>query len=66
MDYHHHARLTMYSREHLAKDVLEGRLRLCEAVAEYGKAERFIQIAIREWAYARRYENSAPGDELRP
>ncbi len=23
-----------------------------------GKAERFIQTAIREWAYARRYENS--------
>jgi transposase InsO family protein len=28
-----------------------------------GKAERFIQTAIREWAYARRYENSA--DRLR-
>ena len=25
----------------------------------HGKAERFIQTAIREWAYARRYENSA-------
>ena len=24
-----------------------------------GNAERFIQTAIREWAYARRYENSA-------
>ena len=24
-----------------------------------GKAKRFIQTAIREWAYARRYENSA-------
>jgi len=24
-----------------------------------GKAERFIQTAIREWAYARRYQNSA-------
>jgi transposase InsO family protein len=24
-----------------------------------GKAERFIQTALREWAYARRYENSA-------
>ena len=24
-----------------------------------GKAERFIQTAIREWAYARRYENSS-------
>ena len=24
-----------------------------------GKAERFIQTAIREWAYARLYQNSA-------
>jgi transposase InsO family protein len=35
MDYHHHARLTSYSREQLAKDVLEGRLSLKEAVAEF-------------------------------
>jgi transposase InsO family protein len=32
-----------------------------------GKAERFIQTAIREWAYAKRYENSAERlDELLP
>ena len=32
-----------------------------------GKAERFIQTAIREWAYARRYENSQQRrDELVP
>jgi len=32
-----------------------------------GKAERFIQTAIREWAYARRYENSEQRrDELTP
>jgi transposase InsO family protein len=32
-----------------------------------GKAERFIQTAIREWAYARRYENSKQRlDELMP
>jgi transposase InsO family protein len=32
-----------------------------------GKAERFIQTAIREWAYARRYENSTERlDELSP
>jgi transposase InsO family protein len=32
-----------------------------------GKAERFIQTAIKEWAYARRYENSAERrDELLP
>jgi transposase InsO family protein len=32
-----------------------------------GKAERFIQTAIREWAYARRYENSGERlQELQP
>src|SRR5215469_12282469 len=32
-----------------------------------GKAERFIQTAIREWAYARRYENSKQRrDHLKP
>ncbi len=34
MDYHHHARLTIFSREELAKSVVEGRLGLCEAAAE--------------------------------
>src|SRR5277367_1161198 len=34
MDYHHHARLTIFSREHLAKGVVEGRLSLREAAAE--------------------------------
>lgn len=34
MDYHHHARLTIYSREQLAKSVSEGRLSLREAAAE--------------------------------
>ncbi len=33
MDYHHHARLTIYSREVLARDVLEGRLSLRAAAA---------------------------------
>jgi hypothetical protein len=31
MDYHHHARLTVLGREHLAKGVVEGRLSLREA-----------------------------------
>src|SRR5271165_7294629 len=35
MDYHHHARLTIYSRERLAKSVVEGRLSLKEAAAEF-------------------------------
>ena len=36
MDYHHHARLTIFSREELAKSVVEGRLSLREAAAERG------------------------------
>ena len=35
MDYHHHARLTIVRREELAKGVLEGRLSLKEAEAEF-------------------------------
>jgi transposase InsO family protein len=35
MDYHHHARLTIYSRALLAQSVLEGRLSLKEAAAEF-------------------------------
>jgi transposase InsO family protein len=36
MDYHHHARLTIHSREELARSVVEGRLSLREAAAERG------------------------------
>ena len=35
MDYHHHARLVVYSREQLAKSVLEGGVSLKEAAAEF-------------------------------
>jgi len=35
MDYHHHARLTIYSREQLAKKVLQGELTLNSAAAEF-------------------------------
>jgi transposase InsO family protein len=35
MDYHHHARLTIYRREELAQSVLQGRLSLQEAAAEF-------------------------------
>jgi transposase InsO family protein len=35
MDYHHHARLTIHSREQLAKRVLQGELTLHAAAAEY-------------------------------
>jgi transposase len=36
MDYHHHARLTVYSRELFARNVIEGRLSLRSAAAECG------------------------------
>jgi len=35
MDYHHHARLTIHSREQLAKKVLQGELSLNSAAAEF-------------------------------
>jgi transposase InsO family protein len=35
MDYHHHARLTIYSREQLAKKVLAGEVSLNSAAAEF-------------------------------
>src|SRR5271157_1317060 len=35
MDYHHHARLTIYRREELAETVIQGRLSLQEAAAEF-------------------------------
>lgn len=35
MDYHHHARLTVHSRELLAQSVIQGRLGLNEAAAEF-------------------------------
>jgi transposase InsO family protein len=50
MDYHHHARLTMSGREHLAKRVLEGRLSLREAAAEC----RLSRQTAAKWV--RRYE----------
>jgi len=52
MDYHHHARLTIYSREHLAKAVVEGRLVLCEAAAEH----RLSRQSAAKWV--RRYREA--------
>lgn len=54
MDYHHHARLTIYSRELLAKAVLEGRLGLCEAAAEH----RLSRQSAAKWV--QRYRASGP------
>ena len=49
MDYHHHARLTIYSREQLAKCVVEGRLSLCEAAAEHGLSRQSASKWVRRF-----------------
>jgi transposase InsO family protein len=55
MDYHHHARLTTYGREQLARSVVEGRLSLCEAAAEHGLSR---QTAAK---WVRRYREQGAG-----
>lgn len=45
MDYHHHARLTIYSREQLAKSVVEGRLSLRAAAA----ARELSRQTVSKW-----------------
>src|SRR5271165_4603392 len=49
MDYHHHARLTIYSREQLAKSVVEGRLSLREAAAERGLSRQSAAKWVRRF-----------------
>jgi transposase InsO family protein len=49
MDYHHHARLTIHSREQLAKSVLEGRLSLREAAAERGLSRQSASKWVRRF-----------------
>jgi transposase InsO family protein len=49
MDYHHNARLTIYSREQLAKSVVEGRLRLCKAAAEHGVSRQCAAKWVRRY-----------------
>ena len=49
MDYHHHARLTVHGREHLAKNVVEGRLSLCEAAAEHGLSRQTAAKWVRRF-----------------
>lgn len=49
MDYHHHARLTIYSREQLAKSVVDGRLSLCEAAAEHGLSRQSASKWVRRY-----------------
>jgi transposase InsO family protein len=49
MDYHHHARLTVHGREALARSVMEGRLSLCEAAAEYGLSRQTAGKWVRRY-----------------
>ena len=49
MDYHHHARLTIYRRELLAKSVVEGRLGLCQAAAEFGLSRQSAAKWVRRY-----------------
>jgi transposase InsO family protein len=45
MDYHYHARKTMHGRELLCRDVVDGRLGLCEAAAEH----KLSRQSVRKW-----------------
>ncbi len=49
MDYHHHARLTVIRREELAKRVLEGRLSLNEAEAEFKLSRQSVAKWVRRY-----------------
>jgi transposase InsO family protein len=52
MDYHRHARLTIYRREELAKSVVEGRLGLCQAAAGYGLSRQSAAKWVRRYREA--------------
>jgi len=52
MDYHHHARQTLYGREALAKSVVEGRLSLREAAAERGLSRQSAAKWVRRYREA--------------
>jgi transposase InsO family protein len=54
MDYHYHARLTIYSREQLAKSIVEGRLGLCEAAAEHKLSRQSASKWVRRYREAGR------------
>ena len=56
MDYHHHARLTIYRREELAEAVLQGRLSLKEAAAEF----KLSRQSAAKWVHRFRAEKQ-PG-----
>ena len=49
MDYHHHARLTVYSREQLGKSVVEGRLSVKQAVTEFNLSRQSVGKWVRRF-----------------
>src|ERR1700691_219200 len=49
MDYHHHARLTIYRRELLGKSVVEGWQGLCEAAAAFGLSRQSAAKWVRRY-----------------
>jgi transposase len=57
MDYHHHARLTVHGRECLAREVLEGGLRLGEAAAK----RRLSRQTVSKWVKRYRVEGAGCG-----
>jgi hypothetical protein len=52
MDYHHHARLTIYRREELARTVLQGRLSFQEAAAEFKLSRQRAAKPVQRFAEA--------------
>jgi transposase InsO family protein len=64
MDYHHHARLTIHSRERLVKAVVEGRLSLRAAAAECGlsrqSAAKWVQRFRQQGTSGLRDRSSRP------
>jgi transposase InsO family protein len=49
MDYHHHARLTIYSREQLCRSVVEGRLSVKQAVIEFKLSRQSVSRWVRRF-----------------
>ena len=62
MDYHHHARLTIHSREQLTKQVLAGELSLNSAAAEF----KLSRQSVAKWVRRYREGGSAAPNPLAP
>jgi transposase InsO family protein len=66
MDYHHNARLVVFSREQLAKSVVEGRLSLCEAAAEHRLSRQSAAKWVRRYRLADRSSRPHRSPRLTP